>query len=235
MTSRDQALAWARRGTAYFIRALNTLPDAGYAAPSLVGWTRAELAAHVGYNARALCRLLEWAATGVEQPMYTSAEQRAEEIAKGGTLTPAALRHLVTHSAIHLDVEWRDLPDDAWDAEVRTAQGRVVPAAETLWMRAREVWVHAVDLDTGAAFSDFPPDYVDALLRDVAAAWQRRDEGTGLVLAPSDRDHRVPVGNGTAEVVVTGTAAGLVRWATGRGADAVAFSCTEPVLPPRWL
>lgn len=54
-------------------------------------------------------------------------------------------------SSTHPRLEWRDLPDANWTHEVRTAQGRTVPASETVWMRTREVWVHAVDLDNGGA------------------------------------------------------------------------------------
>ena len=71
------SLLTARRGTAYFARKLAELGDEEFDAPSLVpGWTRRHVIAHVGYNARALTRLLEWAATGIETPMYAGADQR---------------------------------------------------------------------------------------------------------------------------------------------------------------
>jgi hypothetical protein len=63
--------------------------------------------------------------------MYSSPEARNHEIDFGATLSPIALRHLVDHSAAHLNVEWRDLPADAWHHKVKTAQGRTVPALET--------------------------------------------------------------------------------------------------------
>ena len=112
----------------------------------LDGWTRKHLLAHVGYNAAALCRLLDWAATGVETPMYESTEQRNREIREGATLSAPALRNLFDHTVARLDEKWRRLPESAWDAEVRTTQGRSVPASETVWMRTREVWIRAVDL-----------------------------------------------------------------------------------------
>jgi maleylpyruvate isomerase len=57
------------------------LADADLDADTLLDcWTRKHLIAHDGYNAAALCRLLDWAATGVETPMYDSTEQRAREI-----------------------------------------------------------------------------------------------------------------------------------------------------------
>lgn len=232
-----QRLLWARRGTAYFARKLNELPDAELdAATALDGWSRRHLVAHVGYNARAIARLVEWAATGVENPMYPSPEARNEEIELGATLNTLALRNLAEHAAIHLDVLWRDLPEERWSAEVRTAQGRTVPAVETPWMRAREVWIHAVDLGNGGSFVDFPPELVDALLADVTGLWQRKGQGPALVLRPTDRDaeHRVDVE--TAPTVVSGTAVDLLRWILGRGAHQLHPENT-PRLPElgRWL
>ena len=152
------ALLQARRGTAFFARKLNELSDAELDGATLLpGWTRRYVVAHVGYNARAIARLIDWAATGVETPMYASPEARNHEIEFGATLSPIALRHLFDHSAVHLNVEWRDLPANAWHHKVKTAQGRIVPAEETVWMRTREVWLHGVDLDNGATFNDIPP------------------------------------------------------------------------------
>ena len=227
-------LLTARRGTAYFSRKLAELGDEEFDEPSLLpGWSRRHVIAHVGYNARALTRLLDWAATGVETPMYADAEQRRQEIEQGATLKPIALRHLVSHSNVHLNVEWRDLPPAAWNAEVRTAQGRTVPASETAWMRAREVWIHAVDLDNGASFADFPPDFLDALLSDIAAMWRRRGEGIDLELAPSDRNATISVGD-RPSVRISGAAAHVAQWATGRGAPNHRVSWPVPTAP-RWL
>jgi maleylpyruvate isomerase len=108
-------------------------------------------------------------------PMYASTEVRNHEIDLGATLSPIALRHLFDHSAVHLNVEWRDLPEDAWHHKVKTAQGRIVPAEETVWMHTREVWVHAVDLDNGATFADIPAPVLARLLQDIAGAWHTRD------------------------------------------------------------
>ncbi|MCK6209550.1 maleylpyruvate isomerase family mycothiol-dependent enzyme [Georgenia sp. EYE_87] len=228
-------LAWARTGTAYFARKLNELTDEELYGPSLLpGWTRAHLVAHVGYNARALTRLCEWARTGVETPMYASTTQRNTEIDRGATLPARALRNLFAHAEVHLNVEWRDLTDEQWDHEVRTAQGRTVPARETAWMRAREVWVHAVDLDNAGSFRDFPPDLLDELLADVIRAWARREEKADLVLAPTDRDRKVTVGEGTGPTI-TGTTADLVRWLTGRGARRLTSSTGELPEIPRWF
>lgn len=208
----------ARRGTAYFARRLMQLDDADLDAPSLLpGWTRRHLVAHVGYNARAVARLVEWARTGVENRMYASDTQRRDEIIRGATLPTRALRHLVDHAAVHLDVEWRDLSDEQWDAEVVTAQGRTVPTRETAWMRAKEVWVHAVDLDNGGSFLDLPPEMIDEIIADVLRAWMRRSEPGAVVLRAADRE-AAPGEYGEGGPIVEGAAADLARWLSGRGA-----------------
>ena len=230
------SLLTARRGTAYFTRKLAELADDEFTRPSLLdGWSRAHVIAHVGYNARALTRLLEWAATGVETAMYASPEQRADEINEGATLKPIALRHLVSHSNVHLNVEWRDLPADRWQDTVRTAQGRSVPVSETAWMRTREVWIHAVDLDNGGSFYDIPADVIDRLLMDVTRSWRLRDQGLDLLLKPTDRAQHITVGT-SPNVELAGAAADLARWATGRGANGVTvIGAVEVPPPPRWL
>ncbi len=86
--SSSRRLLQARRGTAFFARKLNELTDADLDGDSLLpGWTRRHLTAHIGYNARAIARLVEWAATGVETPMYASPEARDHEINFGATLS----------------------------------------------------------------------------------------------------------------------------------------------------
>jgi maleylpyruvate isomerase len=239
-----EALLLARRGQAYFSRRLAELPDAAFAGPSrLPGWSRAHVAAHVGLNARALTRLTAWAATGVETPMYASPTERDREIELAATLPVRAIRTLSDHAAVHLTVEWRDLEPEAWTHEVRTAQGRLVPVSETVWMRTREVWLHAVDLDNGGRVADFPEPLVDALLRDLVAVWARRADGPGgLVLAPTDRDWTLSVGGperARTAPTARGTAVDLVAWGTGRyppGADPGVRVDGQVAGPaPRWL
>lgn len=228
-------LAWARQGTAYFARVLADLSDEQLYQPSLVpDWTRAHVVAHVGYNARALTRLTEWAATGIEQPMYASPQQRGAEIERGSTLPARALRNLVDHAAVHLDVEWRDLPEGSWDNPVVTAQGRTVAVRETAWMRTREVWIHAVDLDGGGSFLDFPPEVLDALLADVASVWARKGTTVNLELALTDRAEPVVIGDQAAARKVAGRTADVVRWLVGRGARRLSANGLLPDLPA-WL
>jgi maleylpyruvate isomerase len=226
----------ARRGQAYFSRKLNELSDDELALPSrLPGWTRRHVIAHVGLNARALTHLTEWAASGIETPMYGHPGEREADIELASTLPAQALRNLSDHAAIHLNVEWRDLEPESWNSMVKTGQGRVVPASETVWMRTREVWIHSVDLSNGASFSDFPDEMLDRLLRDVFSAWERRRTAEGIedfTLVPCDRDYSLGDGAG---ITVTGTAAQLAAWATGREATIVLADGAPAPAAPRWL
>ena len=232
-------LSLARRGTAYFARKLNELTDADLDGPSLMpSWSRRHVIAHVGYNARALTHLTEWARTDVETPMYSSPEVRERQMARGVTLPARALRHLFEHAAVHLNVEWRDLTDEQWDHPVTTAQGRSIQVRETAWMRAREVWVHAIDLDNDGSFLDFPREFVDRVTADVFGAWARRGESVDLTIALTDRPKQTDAGTtvlGAGGPTVTGAAADVARWLTGRGARRLQSSSGALPDIPRWF
>jgi maleylpyruvate isomerase len=231
----SERLLIARHGTAYFAQRLAELSDNDFDGDTLLpGWSRRHLVAHVGYNAAALCRLMDWAATGVETPMYESAEQRSREIAEGATLDAGALRNLFDHTVARLDEKWRHLPESAWSAEVRTAQGRLVPATETAWMRTREVWIHAVDLANGGRFDDFPAVVLDSLLADIVGMWRQKELGGGLVLAIDGRTPVAVQGDSPASTPVSGTLPAVARWAAGRGALGVDID-GDLQEPPRWL
>jgi maleylpyruvate isomerase len=232
------ALLQARRGTAFFARKLNELSDAELDGASLLpGWTRRHITAHVGYNARAIARLIEWAATGVETPMYASTAVRNHEIDFGATLSPIALRHLFDHSAVHLNVEWRDLPAESWHHKVRTIQGREVPATETVWMRTREVWVHAVDLDNGATFADIPTPVLSRLLKDITGAWKARGTDKDLVLKVDGAQHLSELGDldSNNPEIVSGTLTDITAWAGGRPAAGIGSSKQEKPVAPHWI
>ena len=237
----DPALAdrlrWASEGGDLFLRELDALDDAVFAGPCLLpGWTVAHLVAHLGYNAEALRRLARWARTGEETPMYASREARNAEIEEGAALPPAELRKLAHDAETALRADLAELPEAAWAASVRTAQGRTVPAAEVPWMRAREVWIHAADLGTGAGFADFPAPLVDTLLTEIAGQRTAAGRGPALVLTAADRDRTWTVdADGAPPARLRGRAADLARWLTGRGASGVTADGGDVPDPGRWL
>lgn len=144
-------LLLARRGTAYFSRLLNGLVDA-----DLMESSRAEVVSRVGYQARGLSRLMAWARTGQEMPEHESATAQRAEVALGVSLPARALRGLFQHAAVHLDVEWRDLPGVAWDTRLHRLDGTEITAREVPIIRAEMVWQAALELDAGGRLADLP-------------------------------------------------------------------------------
>jgi maleylpyruvate isomerase len=224
-------------GTEFLDRLVGTLPDDALREPSaLPGWTRAHVLAHVARNAEALTRLATWARTGVETPMYPSREARAEEIEATAKAPAQTLRDELISTARDLDAALAALDPDGWRAMVRSALGRPMPAAEVPWMRIREVWLHAVDLNAGARLTDLPPEVVDALLDDATETLSARDGCPSAVLVPTDRDQRWSLGPPGDAVELGGTAAALLGWLVGRtGGEGVTAAGGVVPEPPRWL
>lgn len=236
------ALELELEGAAYYDSTLAALRDGELDAPSILpGWNRRHVISHVAFNAQALRRLVQWAATGVESRMYESPEARDAQIEEGAGLPASELRALHRRSATELNDSWRELADAAWHAEVRMTDGPLIPATSTIWLRTREVWLHAVDLDSGASYDDFPASLIDHLLANVLSSWRGRREAEKIpnfILSPTDRG--IPKGVGAADdadaVVLHGSAVDLTRWATGRGVLGVLSATGAPVpVAPRWI
>ncbi|KQS69245.1 maleylpyruvate isomerase family mycothiol-dependent enzyme [Modestobacter sp. Leaf380] len=227
MTLPDTLDSWAE-GEQLLATALGRLTDPEFADPSLLpGWSRHQLLAHVARNADALVNLLTWARTGDRTPMYASPEDRAAGIESATALSPAALRAEVLGSVVRFVTAVQELPADAWEHEVATFSGRTVPASEVVWMRCREVYVHAVDLAAGVGFEDLPDDVLAALLDDVLAMWAHRGEQPDLTLRAGEASW------GSGSTVVTGSLPALVAWVTGRS-DGAGLTGGLPRVPA-WL
>ena len=199
-------------------------------APSLLpGWSRRVVLAHVARNADAVGNLLSWARTGEPTPMYASPQARDEGIAETAELPAVALLEDCRASSRRFVQAVEALPAAAWQAEVVTAQGRTVPASEVLWMRAREVWVHSVDLDAGGGFGRLPDTLLVALIDDVHRTWQRRQQDPGTTVVAGTHTW----GSGPARV--TGDLPDITAWVTGRARPpALQTSGPLPVLPA-WI
>lgn len=235
----DRALTLVREGSALLRTVIDGLTEDQVHAPSLLpGWSRAHVLTHLARNADALGNLLTWARTGIETPMYPNPATRLDDIETGsGRPAPQVLADLVAADARLLQAI-DTLPEPAWHAPVRSALGRTIPASEVPWLRTREVWIHAVDLATGAAdFDAFPADLVDALLTDAGRTVGAREGCPPLVLCPTDRTRTWALGpaEGPAREV-GGPAAGLAGWMLGRDTPcARAVATTTTVTLPAWL
>jgi maleylpyruvate isomerase len=180
------------------------------------------------FGRTALCRRLS---TGIAKPMYESGAQRAQEIEGGAELEATALRNLLEAETSRLDDKWRRLWH-AWSNPMRTPQGRTVPASDTLWMRTREVWIHAVDLDNGATFDAMPAIVATTLLSDIVDGWRENGAAVDIEQAAAGRTTVSIRENPTGEdFFASGSVLSLLQWMTGRGA--VGLSPQDPPGPPR--
>jgi maleylpyruvate isomerase len=230
-------LAWAGDGAAHLRGLMSRMGDDAFAAPSaLPAWSRAHVLTHVARNADALINLLTWARTGIRTPAYASREQRDVEIEAGARRNPAEIRDDVVESSDRLAKVVRAMPAAAWAAHVENSQGCDIPASDIPWLRAREMWIHAVDLDVGASFADMPAPMVADLLRDVAAAMGAKPDCPALRLVTPD-GAIWEVGDEAAAATITGSAAALVAWLLGRsrGRDLRTLDGGRPPAVPRWL
>jgi maleylpyruvate isomerase len=209
------ALRWTRDGTTLFLAEAD-LDEAALGEPSaLPGWTCRHLLAHVAANADALGNLVHWAATGEPTRMYASPGDRAAGIERGAQLPDAELGGWLRRAVQELDDAMAALSDEQWQAPVLTAQGRTVPATEVPWLRAREVYVHAVDLATGLSFAELPAGFCTALCDDVIA--QRASvPSPALVLEAADTGRRWELPGDSEPIVLPGPLAEITAYLTGR-------------------
>jgi maleylpyruvate isomerase len=233
-----RTLAWGADGAAHLRGLMSRMGDEAFAAPSaLPGWSRAHLLTHVARNADAMIRLLSWARTGVPNPGYSSEEQRGADIEAGAGREPAVIREDVISSSDRLAQVVRDMPERAWSAKVTSRQGARITASDIPWARAREMWIHAVDLDVGASFADIPGPMLAELVDDVVADFTIRPGCPGLRLVATDLGRGWAMGDDPDPDEVRGPAAGLAAWLVGRstGRDLRTVDGARPPAPPRWL
>src|ERR1700679_1516 len=213
----DQRLAWMTDGTTHLLARAASLCDQALAAPTLLpGWTRRYLFSHLAANADALRNLVHWARTGQERRMYASAQAREQDIAAGALAPSAELRARFDSAAAALAADFDAMTDEAWDAKVITAQGLTRSASEIPWMRAREVYIHAIDLATGTTYADLPPDFVSALIDEVTVSRSAKGGGPALVVAATDTGGRWDITGSGAPVPLTAPLPDLAAYLTRR-------------------
>jgi maleylpyruvate isomerase len=228
-THDEVARRWWADGERGVADLLDRLTDEELAAPSgLPDWSRAHVVAHLTRNADALVNLLDWARTGVETPMYPSRAVRDAGIAETAALPPAELRAHYAAACGRLAEAMETLPAEAWTAQVRTMQGHTVPATEVPWMRAKELWVHGVDLRAGLTFADLPADFCTALVDDVHGLFAGREQTPDATIVATDVDRTW----GAGAVTVQGPVAAVAAWLTRSDASGLTGEIPQP---PTWL
>ncbi|WP_086672864.1 maleylpyruvate isomerase N-terminal domain-containing protein [Amycolatopsis pretoriensis] len=201
-------------------RAIGGLGEPELRAPSaLPRWSRAHVLAHVARNADGLQNLLTWANTGVETPMYASAEAREADIEAGSQHPAGDLLADFVASAGRFEQYAGAMPDDAWAREARNRQGDPVTGVVVARMRLSELTIHLADLDRG-----YDLDRVLGLLGPLAddvvqhAISSRAAHLPALRLVADGSEWTMGAAPGA---TVRGTGGQLLAWLSGRsdGAD----------------
>ncbi|WP_081512473.1 maleylpyruvate isomerase family mycothiol-dependent enzyme [Nocardia donostiensis] len=226
----DQQLVEVMAATERLLRTVDTLDDDALRELSLLpGWTRGHVLAHLSRNADSLVNLLLWARTGVETPQYASAFLRDSDIEEGAPRPLSEQRADLVESTGRLVGLAQTLSVQQWNAEVRTRQGRPIPASQIPWMRWQELEIHHVDLNAGYSPSDWPADFVARILPDVAADLGR-SVTESFEIRSVDTGFTAVLGSGTPERTIAAPASDLLAWLIGRGASAD-FPAALPELP----
>ncbi|GLY20479.1 maleylpyruvate isomerase family mycothiol-dependent enzyme [Micromonospora sp. NBRC 101691] len=206
------------------------------AASLLPGWTRGHVLAHLARNADGLVNLLTAARTGEHVPMYASATARETDIATGASRPPEAHLDDLRRCADRFAGAVAAMPVEAWAATVRGRRGPV-PAATLVWGRLREIEVHHVDLAADYRPADWSEPFAHRLLHEVTAGLADRPDAPAMVLRFDGARHQLAVGAPEHAPTITGPAAELAAWLTGRSEGRTLTVVPDGALPqpPEWM
>lgn len=229
----DDNLRLAQEATDFFLLQVGKLDETSVHEPSLLpGWTRGHVMTHVARNADGVARLAGWARTGIEEAMYGDRHPRNRDIEEGATRSLREQETDVRESARRLAAAFAELSGDAWSARIRTPH-QETEASFLPWMRAREVWLHTVDLDTGASPQDLPARFATRLLDELVGDLSGRPDMPALVLECGERP--IEVRGAGSPVHIAGTPAAVACWLAGRPSP-VTRPDGAPLPPlPVWL
>lgn len=219
----------------------SALSDEQLREPSLLpGWSRGHVLTHIARNADGLGNLLTWARTGVETPQYASQQARDEAIEAGaGRPCTELVEDVISSSAAFVTLA-RELPEDAWTAEVRGMRGPSYPAWYTLQRRLTEVQIHHVDVAGDYTPSDWPDWFLATMTYEVTGQLSADPQAPSAVLTDttSGRQYLLPPagpGTGAGAPAISGPGHELLAWLLGRGDGAGLTADPDgplPALPP---
>jgi maleylpyruvate isomerase len=200
----------------------------------LPGWTRAQVVGHLAGNAYGLLNLCEWAASGVETPMYPSPEDRSAEIDRRASLPWPELVADVHAGAKLLTARLGSLGEPLRERTVRLGSGTPVAATDLASTRIREIEIHRVDL--GAEYQ--PIDWADTFtLRTLGQVTpffrSQRDVPVGM-LRSVDSGRCWEVGSAGPDLL--GAEPDLLAWLLGRPHGPLRTTDSSPLpVAPAWV
>lgn len=223
--------------SARVVRTVDGFHGDDWSGPSLLpGWTRAHVVAHLALNAEAIAGSLQSLVSDEDdaahepRPMYASDEVRDADISKLAGADHAEIRDRLLAGTTNLDDALAAVPDASWETRIdRTPGGRPLRAGAFPGMRLRELEIHHVDLGAGYTPAEWTPAFAEHLLdamnkRVTSPAFEVKpvDSARTWLLGSEDAEYPVPV--------VSGPAAGLGWWLTGRAAPDT-LQCSHGELP----
>lgn len=199
------------------VRTVDSLTDAQWAGRSLLpGWTRAHVVAHLALNGEAFAAALDGVLDARSVPIYPSEAARDAAIESLAQEPYGDIRERFFAATAHFRAIARRLGSRHWEATVeRLPGGPTWPAADLVGARQREVEIHHVDLDAGYTPNDWPEDFCSRLLDQVSGDHADSPDSANFAVRATDLGTTWPVG--AEQPLVTGTAADLGWWLTGRG------------------
>jgi maleylpyruvate isomerase len=210
-----------------FLATVESLVDDEMTAPSRCeGWTRADVIAHVASSGRALVKLIDWATSGEERPLYASRDARSEEIAALAALPRQELLGELRDSARNFAEQAQRLGGELAAPEVQL-NGKALPATSIVALRIAEVVVHHHDLDTAWTIEEADPDSLLNALEAVVRSLRAKGS-PGMTLVTEERDEWV-IGDGSLRVV--SDREGLLEWLARGDTEHIDVDGPLPVLP----
>jgi len=218
----DQVVSRLADASARVVRTVDGFEGADWSAPSLLpDWSRAHVVAHLALNAEGMTSILRALVADDDvaglPTMYASDAQRDQDILDLAAADPTEIRDRLLAGVSLLQESFEAVPVDAWETRAeRTPGGRTMRVAALPGMRWRELEIHHVDLDAGYGPDDWDLDFAEHLL-DAMAKRVRPPEA--FEIRPHDSPRTWVLGEDEAEYpvpVVTGAAADLAWWLTGR-------------------
>ncbi len=204
--------------TQRLVRTIDAVTDEEYAAASrLPDWSRAHVVAHLALNGEGLAGALTGVVQGEPVAMYASQERRDSDIEELAGAEPALLRERLLASTTLLADALAAVPDEAWSTRIERTPGSdgTFTAYAVPGMRLREVEIHHADLGLGYTRADWPVSFSARLLD---AMVKRDDWAEPFTAAPVDLDRTWQCGDvAEGSPTISGTAADLAWWLTGRG------------------
>ena len=215
------------RETDMFLATVESLADDELRVPSLCeGWSRADVIAHVASSGRALVKLIDWATSGEERPLYASREARSMEIAALAALPREELIGELRESARNFAEQAQRLSGELAATEVQVS-GKPVPATSIVALRIAEVVVHHHDLNTAWTVEEADPDSLLNALEAVVRSLRAKG-APGMTLVTEERDEWV-IGDGGLRV--ESDREGLLQWLSRGDAEHVDLDGPAPALP----